>query len=1528
MKKANISFKLVAIALSGAILVSSVSYYCFGRKELSYASIINLPLNGEGLTPKFNQKPYHLPIMKGIAFNPQDPENITFYIDRKGKKKLPGQEIKRILKYFLGFLTIPEEKLWVNLSPYEPDRIMPEIVAESDIGRDMILEDYLLKQLTASVTNPTTITGRKFWEQVNQACGRIAGCKRIPVDSQFKVWIVPDLAEIVENSKPETLNPKQTLNPKSKTQNEKKTPNMAFVKKARLKVLMENDMIRADTRPAPTENYGQLPIQGRGGPCVRPNQKNKKIQQINQKAQEIFKRTLLPIIEDQVNNGATFAPLRQMYYSLILANYFKDIMRQDPLYGKYIDKGKSELLKLPDGLKIRKQVYNRYIDNIKNGTYKQKINNRIYTCGGSSLSGVPINKEQLPSKDILAENKDTLEIHAKPEFHKNGDTSPEKLIRLPDDNDQLHSFLPLLYTGGGVLFVGITSYLIYKLIIKIQQRSPNNTDTVSSYMKLLKSDDPFNVNFAARELGKLGSSRPVPELILLLKHYEYSVRSSAAEALGKIKDPQAVPELKTLLNKETENEESVREAAAKALGEIKDKDAIRVLTNSLAEDTYIIRSAAATALGKIKDREATYALLKSLKEEDHLYLRRDIAEILGTTKDKEAISGLIQALSDDPENIVRNAAVGALATFQDNKEIIVPVLLKIFDNKNEYVRRTATLALGVLNDPRAVPTLIELLDDKDIYSAANRALNTFSRHLITPAIPKFIKLLDDKDEYVRQFAALNLGKTQTKQAVPKLIQLLLEDTKYSVRHYAAKALGEIKDKRATDALIKTLLNDNDSETDRGEAAEALRKIRDKNAIPALIKILEKEPSGHVRWTAARAVRDIQDSRAVKILIKSLKDKHDWVRFVSSQALGNIADKRAIGALLKTMKTDTNKYVRSNAAWALGKTNSKKAEALLINYLKKGNKHNQNILSNIQKMSQLSYRLVKKIKEIDDKQILTAIDIAAVLEHINWIIKIKKTSDKFYIKQFNKTRTKYKKLTELFSSQRLSGGKIHLDIVPESKEGMFLQYFCGMLGINIQAHAWEDQHSCLEIHLLPSNATVAVTSIIKNLLSSDILKLFNLLEKKDDKIHLQQSLEVDGAFWNEQGLLHTEAKLLGLSLFLTAPMKIRSLPDTIEQDIDTWSILVEGGGGKYDEKGEDKPESYDKKDRVDLWNVIIATYLDLMKINTGEKAHFEKAFQQYHMIGNAITVYLKHRGNLENLNPELQTIYKIGRSFSRKMLNLMKEAEFFEGLIEKSWQKNNWQHTKEMLLKTADYKGEIKDNAQIILEETILTLQLLKFKDYIGSIDNNQEEIFETLEDIIEASDEISLTRDKIFYGLRLTIANALNDDNKYASAETLKAAIKDRCEILDINPRYMRMMVKEETEDDVEEMQEDQQPEDNLDDQSDQQKNQQQEDNSGEEWKNGQKTILPEHKQWEENKEKQEDGDNKNDDSFHSFLPLFYIGGGVLLAGLISYMVYKLLTSMIQDRNDPYVRPNQKKKKTDVGTGQIDNRKSKIERKI
>ena len=88
-------------------------------------NVLNLPEPGSLV----NVSAAFVPVLiKGISLHPENPLVFDFIVD-PGNTGYGDEQIReegqRLIKYFLAALTVPEKDLWVNLSPYEKDRIMP-----------------------------------------------------------------------------------------------------------------------------------------------------------------------------------------------------------------------------------------------------------------------------------------------------------------------------------------------------------------------------------------------------------------------------------------------------------------------------------------------------------------------------------------------------------------------------------------------------------------------------------------------------------------------------------------------------------------------------------------------------------------------------------------------------------------------------------------------------------------------------------------------------------------------------------------------------------------------------------------------------------------------------------------------------------------------------------------------------------------------------------------------------------------------------------------------------------------------------------------------------------------------------------------------------------------------------------------------------------------------------------------------------------------------------------------------------------
>lgn len=182
IKKASTLWKGICVFLLVTVLSSFLLVDAL-RLDDAQAHALGIPAPTK-LLAKADK--YDMPTLKGLHLDPQDPLKIDFILDSGNSKNIKNSDLELLVSYFLAAITVPQEDLWVNLSPYEDQRVIRESLGLTDMGRDLLAQDYVLKQLSSSLTHPNTEIGKRYWEAV---------------DSQTvfnKIWITPDEVEVLE----------------------------------------------------------------------------------------------------------------------------------------------------------------------------------------------------------------------------------------------------------------------------------------------------------------------------------------------------------------------------------------------------------------------------------------------------------------------------------------------------------------------------------------------------------------------------------------------------------------------------------------------------------------------------------------------------------------------------------------------------------------------------------------------------------------------------------------------------------------------------------------------------------------------------------------------------------------------------------------------------------------------------------------------------------------------------------------------------------------------------------------------------------------------------------------------------------------------------------------------------------------------------------------------------------------------------------------------------------------------------------
>jgi len=373
--------KLVLLILVTFFLNTIGPPYVVAQGLTTDPSVLNLPAPGTMVQKSVE---FYPPVLKGIIVNSEEQLKLEFILDH-GEDVLSDEELEKetskLIKYFLTALTIPEDELWVNLSPYEQERIIPENFGMTDMGRDLLAQDYLLKQLTASMIYPEDELGETFWKRVYAKAYARYGMTDIPVNTFNKVWIMPDKAIVHEFA------------------------NKALVVKSGLKVMLEED-------------YLSLKENSFNKDLDTDQLKYHQIAQLSEVSSEVVRTVILPEIEKEVNHGKNFAVLRQAYHSLILAAWFKRRLKKSVLGQIYMDQNKVKGIDLEDA-EYKEQIYEQYIAAFRKGVfdyvredYDSKADQMIprkYFSGGITsghLATDPdameiVQDEGIPRRDVL-----------------------------------------------------------------------------------------------------------------------------------------------------------------------------------------------------------------------------------------------------------------------------------------------------------------------------------------------------------------------------------------------------------------------------------------------------------------------------------------------------------------------------------------------------------------------------------------------------------------------------------------------------------------------------------------------------------------------------------------------------------------------------------------------------------------------------------------------------------------------------------------------------------------------------------------------------------------------------------------------------------------------------------------------------------------------------------------------------------------------------------------------------------------------
>lgn len=287
-------------------------------------------------------------------------DNFKVLLDKGDINNLGAPELesstKTLLSYFLVGVVLPDSMFWVNLRPDSEDQIIDQYLEKTDVGKIMLEADLQLKKDTALFTSPQTPEGKKYWDKLYKKAAELYGYDNVTIPTLTRPWIVPGEI-IVRESK-----------------------DSAYVYKATLKVMLEQDYLKDSA----TYSF-----------------KDGRSRALNEYSSQLIRELIIPRLTREVNSSKRYAPLRQVYYSLILSRWFK--LRFTGKTGTYAScintKDITNLISKNPWSKT--DYFNQYKKSFSEGEYniKEPVYTptgqviRSYFSGGINVAGSAINTQ-------------------------------------------------------------------------------------------------------------------------------------------------------------------------------------------------------------------------------------------------------------------------------------------------------------------------------------------------------------------------------------------------------------------------------------------------------------------------------------------------------------------------------------------------------------------------------------------------------------------------------------------------------------------------------------------------------------------------------------------------------------------------------------------------------------------------------------------------------------------------------------------------------------------------------------------------------------------------------------------------------------------------------------------------------------------------------------------------------------------------------------------------------------------------------
>lgn len=490
----------------------------------------------------------------------------------------------------------------------------------------------------------------------------------------------------------------------------------------------------------------------------------------------------------------------------------------------------------------------------------------------------------------------------------------------------------------------------------IAEKSPDSDR--QRYLRLLHDSDPYVRVTALNALWETADDSLIPVVLPLLQDENPDIRSSAAGILESLKAPNTAPALIAALKKETEPREL--QAFIHALCALKDPQAIEPILEVLQQHPEF-RSNTLRQLKVFNDPRIRDALFERL-ETDKIS-NFSLVYLLIEMNDRRPIPRLLRQLKES--DFRRGETIAALGRIQATEA--VPLIIQNLDSQSAQTRLAAIIALGKINDPRAIEPLLSLIQRETNLRNLRTLCDVLERLGDARALPALEKLTTHEDRWLKNTAltVLNDLKLKTELAsLPadsaerlKIIRAALQQQDdqavLSAIRYLTKSNSDAKveflssllqheNKKVRASAIYALLRDSSpaattvllpllegSEPSR-DVALALAERKDRRALPVLLKMAHDQN----RYTRREVAKHLHyyGQETIPVLCDLLKSEDSQTRRAALSSLSRLADETPLEPLLEYARTETEDSDRYRVLKVLGQINDPRSIEFLKSQL--------------------------------------------------------------------------------------------------------------------------------------------------------------------------------------------------------------------------------------------------------------------------------------------------------------------------------------------------------------------------------------------------------------------------------------------------------------------------------------------------------------------------------------------------------------------------------------------------------------------